>query len=230
MMKGTKMKKPAILSVLILGLVGALAVFPAVAKASSVSPAWEFTSIGHTITGNADQSYTFGEVFTPTQDITVDYLGYFYDSATGMSASHPVAIYDASGTQLASATITSASSPDLADHFLFNYLITPITLIAGDTYVIDGASSKSDPWAWNDDGFTVSAPITLLGGNWVGNDGTSAAFTGTGLNDDGVADGAWGADFGYEESPPTTPEPSSFLLLGSGLAGLAGLLKRKFRA
>lgn len=27
-----------------------------------------------------------------------------------------------------------------------------------------------------------------------------------------------------------TPEPSSFLLLGSGLAGLAGLLKRKFRA
>jgi hypothetical protein len=30
---------------------------------------------------------------------------------------------------------------------------------------------------------------------------------------------------GYE-----TPEPSSFLLLGSGLAGLAGLLKRKLAA
>ena len=28
----------------------------------------------------------------------------------------------------------------------------------------------------------------------------------------------------------TTPEPSSFLLLGSGLAGLAGMLKRKLAA
>jgi hypothetical protein len=36
---------------------------------------------------------------------------------------------------------------------------------------------------------------------------------------------------GTEDAPlTTTPEPSSFLLLGSGLAGLAGLIKRKLAA
>jgi hypothetical protein len=39
------------------------------------------------------------------------------------------------------------------------------------------------------------------------------------------------ADFSYgTEGTSVTPEPSSFLLLGSGLLGLASLLKRKLRA
>jgi hypothetical protein len=46
----------------------------------------------------------------------------------------------------------------------------------------------------------------------------------------GVDDGFWGADMGYEEAPPPVPEPSSFMLLGSGLAALAGVIGRKLKA
>jgi hypothetical protein len=55
---------------------------------------------------------------------------------------------------------------------------------------------------------------------WEGSDGPSSAFQQGG--------GAIGPE--YFEISGLTPEPSSFLLLGSGLLGLAGLLKRKLTA
>jgi hypothetical protein len=72
---------------------------------------------------------------------------------------------------------------------------------------------------------------------WDENDGSSTGFT----NTDGSI-GAFdctnslgcglsgGETFTLQGTNTATPEPSSFLLLGSGLAGLAGLLKRKIRA
>jgi hypothetical protein len=199
---------------------------PVAAQADDVTPAWEFTSAG--AESNNGSGYSMGEVFTVgSQNITVDYLGYFYDSSASMSESHPVALYDASGDQLASSTITSGSTAS-SSNFLYNS-ITPITLLAGQTYVIDGASGLQDPYTWDTNGFTTNADITLLGDNYSGNGGSSADDTGvTPAND--VIDGYWGADFGYEEVPPPVPEPSSFVLLGSGLAALAGVIKRKLKA
>jgi hypothetical protein len=201
---------------------------PVVAKADDVNPAWEFTSVGSEL--NFGGGFSLGEVFVPTQNITVDSLGYFYDPVAGMHEDHAVALYDSSGNQLTSTSISglsTASSPN----FLYNS-IAPITLLAGQTYVIEGASGVTDPYAWNDNGFTVYAPINVLGENWDANGGLSVESPGIGTSngDDGVSDGFWGADFGYEEATPPVPEPSSLLLLGSGLAALAGVIKRKVKA
>jgi len=199
------------------------------------APAWEFTSVGNTL--NNGLGYTLGEVFTPTEDIYVNYLGYYYDSATGMVESHTVGLYDAEGDLLDSTVITGSSSycspsdeapvacPTASGtpHFLYNPTQT-VELVAGQTYVLEGTSGVIDPYAFNDPGFSTLWPLEIEGSNAVENGGFTLSFNGSSPDED-IGDGPWGADMGYE-----TPEPSSFLLLGSGLAGLAGLLKRKLAA
>jgi hypothetical protein len=202
-------------------------------------PAWEYTSTG--TTGNNGLGYTFGIIFVPTTNLYVNYLGYYYDSATGMVESHDVDLYTASDVLLDSTVITSASSycsPSLAapvacptasnsPHFLYNPTQT-VELLAGDTYVLEGTSGVIDPYNWNEGGFSVLWPLTITGGNYVQNGGFDPSFIGTTPNDGiggPISNGYFGPDMGYY-----TPEPSSFLLLGSGLAGLAGIIKRKLMA
>ena len=68
--------------------------------------AWEWTTTGIE-SGHGD--WTFGEVFIPTRDITVDFLG-SYIPTSGMFDVHPVSIWNGtSGALVASSTITSAS-------------------------------------------------------------------------------------------------------------------------
>jgi hypothetical protein len=194
---------------------------PIAANASTIGPAFEYTSGA---SQSAGTNYTFGVVFKPTQNIWVDYVGY-YDPTAGMAASHEVAIFNSAAALVPGTEqfITSTSST-LDDHFYYT-AITPVELFAGQTYVLDGFSSTDHYGAITSlnvtpDGFTVYAPITILGDNLA-----HSAFADTGTSTTSTAN-YFGADFGYY----VTPEPSTLLLLGSGLAGLAGLLKRKLSA
>jgi hypothetical protein len=198
-------------------LLGAGLLMPVGAFASTV--AWEFDTASNPF--NNGQSFVFGEVFTVNSNITVDYLGYF-DSGNpaNLTENHPVALYSSSGTLLASSTINS-SAANTSANFAYNP-ISSIELFAGSTYVLEGVSGSVDPYTWNDAGFAVFAPITLLGNNYQ--NGGSLAFNGTGLVND-TTDGYWGANFDFSPAAGS-PEPGSFLLLGTGLA-LAGTLGRK---
>jgi len=181
------------------------------------SVAWEFTTAGNPFTNG---NWTFGEVFVPTQNIAVNLLGY-YGSVGGFSSDHPVGIFDASGNLLAQTDVTNSSTLFSA-HFVFNQIPT-ITLLAGQTYVIEGVSN-TDNYTWDDPGFQVYGPLTILGNNWIFENGLN--FNGTFLIND-VSDGYWGADFGLI---PVSEPGSLLILLGSGAAGLAQLLRRKLNA
>jgi PEP-CTERM motif-containing protein len=187
--------------------------------------AWNFSVPGNNFTNG---NWTFGEVFVPDRNIQVDYLGYYAANGVGNFLSpHPVGMFDANGVLLGQtvvdngSTITDFFQPQLnfnppGGHFVYNP-VSPFWLLAGQTYVIEGVSG-SDPYTWNDPGFTVYLPLNILGNNWVLNNGLN--FNGIGLIND-VNDGYWGADFA------STPEPATLLLFGSGVLGLAGLVRRK---
>jgi hypothetical protein len=179
--------------------------------------AWDFTTASQAFTNG---NWTFGEVFVPEVNITVDFLGYYAPNGLGNFLSdHPVGMFDTNGNLLASTDINNSSVSSVG-HFAFN-AVTPIVLLAGHTYVVEGVSN-ADNYTWNDVGFSVFAPVTVLGNNWVFNGGLT--FNGTGLIND-VTDGYWGPDFGF--SGTVVPEPGSLMLLGSGIVGLAGVLRRK---
>jgi hypothetical protein len=203
-------------------LVGLL-LLPVAAKADST--AWDFTSV--TAQGTGNTSYAFGVLFTANQSIVVDELGYFNPmSATGqslMTQTHSVALYNVTtgGIKLDSTTVTNVSTP--SGNFLYN-AVTPVTLIAGDQYELVGVTNTADFYTYstNVGGYALYAPITITGNNE--NPGTFAGYSA--LSNRTIQ--YFGPDMG--DYDVVTPEPSTLLLLGSGLAGLAGLIKRKLMA
>lgn len=154
---------------LLLTLAGLL--LPAAAFADQA--AWEWGTTGQS---NTNGDWTFGQVFTPTQNFTVDFLGYY--NPMPMLDVHPVSIWDANGNLIAASTITAASNTT-STHFLYN-MITPVTLLAGQTYEITGVSGI-DNYAYSDSGFTIFAPINYIGYNFCL--GCGDVFTGLSTTD-----------------------------------------------
>jgi len=221
------MKKSSMLAVLILGFAGAIASVPASADSTlydNTGP-WSAGSLQFPI----GEGYVVSDSFTLTSNSTVtgvDLIVLVESGDLPSTVDWSIGTTPFGGTP-ATATTTNLgliNSPFLSlyDNYEMGFAIPDVPLDAGTYYL------------------TLQNVVEFYGGDpnnprvvfWNASNGPSIAYaSGVGnLN---------GADYPGSNSETfqilgntssVTPEPSSILLLASGLAGLAGMARRKLRA
>jgi len=211
------MKKIATLSALVLGLICATAAVPAFADVTlydNTGPG-SYNTFAYTINNGSvvADSFTLSSNSIVTGVNFVAWLEQAGSTLTSVDWQITTAPFGGTteGSGTVSPTGTFVETDPLGDGFDIDnetFSIASLPLDAG-TYYLELQNGVA-----SGDGFVL----------WDESDGPSVAYSG---NTDG---GIPSETFQIEGTIAPTPEPSSFLLLGSGLAALAGLAKRKLMA
>jgi hypothetical protein len=195
----------------------AIATAPVVAQTGVVS----FTP-GSIFTGFSTDE-TVGWRFTVgSSSISVLSLGWWDESpSTALAASHQVGIWTTAGVLLGSTTVQTNSA--LTGSFRYE-AVTAFTLNANTSYLIGGRDLVGDG-----DNYTTSVSNLVMGAGITFNE-AARSEEGTGFSApttlSASSGGRFGANFQYR---PTTvvPEPSTYALLGAGLAAMAVVARRR---
>jgi hypothetical protein len=231
------MKKSQILAAMILGLASAIAAVPASADSllySNIGPTSDATNSAVGFEIDTISGQIISDSFTLTSNSTLTSLnfdalvaeGYSLTSVEWSIGTSPGDSTDGTGTVtgtglVSQGTITSGLYGAVDERYEFTL---PDILLASGTYYLtlqNAVTSNNSFAGWDISNGLSSAYVSYSEGsiNWSGGSYDSlidSEYTGTNSE-----------TFNIDGNSTITPEPSSFLLLGSGLAGLAGLNKRK---
>jgi hypothetical protein len=170
---------------------------------------------------------TAGWTFTVNQTLTVSALGFWeFNTSLPLTATHPVGLWNSTGTLLASATVQTNSPVTGSWRYAS---ITPVTLTAGQSYVVgsDITTPFSDPYERVPVGTGSVSTAGLITINSSILSTSASGFTFPTVPEPGFI-GRFGPNLLVTAVPPVTAVPITpwalaaigITLLASGLLGL----------